>query len=200
MISIAPTRSGKGVSLIIPNLLTYRGSVLVVDPKGENAWITAAYRRRRARPENGHPRSLGRGQSPLWIDGGSLRKRSRGSIRCRSSIPSPTSMSMTSPIWRTRSSSARAAETRIGTTPPASWWPVSSRSWSRVRRTGLRLRLALVRGLLTLPDAELRIAIKDAMTLEPGSIARAKLARFDASTDEINSIMSYGAHADGLSR
>jgi type IV secretion system protein VirD4 len=45
MISIAPTRSGKGVSLIIPNLLTYRGSVLVVDPKGENAWVTAAYRR-----------------------------------------------------------------------------------------------------------------------------------------------------------
>ena len=45
MLSIAPTRSGKGVSLIIPNLLNYRGSVLVVDPKGENAWITAARRR-----------------------------------------------------------------------------------------------------------------------------------------------------------
>ena len=45
LISIAPTRSGKGVSLIIPNLLTYRGSVLVVDPKGENAWVTAAFRR-----------------------------------------------------------------------------------------------------------------------------------------------------------
>ena len=47
MISVAPTRSGKGVSLIIPNLLTYQGSVLAVDPKGENAWITAAYRRDR---------------------------------------------------------------------------------------------------------------------------------------------------------
>jgi type IV secretion system protein VirD4 len=45
MISLAATRSGKGVSLIIPNLLTYAGSVLVVDPKGENAWITAPYRR-----------------------------------------------------------------------------------------------------------------------------------------------------------
>jgi type IV secretion system protein VirD4 len=45
MLSIAPTRSGKGVSLIIPNLLTYRGSVLVIDPKGENAWITADRRR-----------------------------------------------------------------------------------------------------------------------------------------------------------
>jgi len=45
LLSIAPTRSGKGVSLIIPNLLTYRGAVLVIDPKGENAWVTADRRR-----------------------------------------------------------------------------------------------------------------------------------------------------------
>jgi type IV secretion system protein VirD4 len=44
LISIAPSRSGKGVSAIIPNLLTYPGSVLVVDPKGENARITARQR------------------------------------------------------------------------------------------------------------------------------------------------------------
>ena len=43
--SVASTRSGKGVSLIIPNLLQYRGSCIVIDPKGENAWITAQYRR-----------------------------------------------------------------------------------------------------------------------------------------------------------
>ena len=47
MLSIAPTRSGKGVSLIVPNLLIYGGSILVVDPKGENAWLTAAFRRQR---------------------------------------------------------------------------------------------------------------------------------------------------------
>ena len=41
LLTIAPTRSGKGVSSIIPNLLTYPGSVIVVDPKGENALITA---------------------------------------------------------------------------------------------------------------------------------------------------------------
>ena len=44
-LSVAPTRSGKGVSLIIPNLLQYRGSSIVIDPKGENAWITAPARR-----------------------------------------------------------------------------------------------------------------------------------------------------------
>jgi type IV secretion system protein VirD4 len=44
VLTIAQTRSGKGVSLIIPNLLNYLGAVLVVDPKGENAWLTAPFR------------------------------------------------------------------------------------------------------------------------------------------------------------
>lgn len=42
---MASTRSGKGVSLIIPHLLRYRGSAFVLDPKGENAKATG---RRRA--------------------------------------------------------------------------------------------------------------------------------------------------------
>lgn len=45
LITIAPTRSGKGVSCIIPNLLTYEGSAFVIDPKGENAAVTASRRR-----------------------------------------------------------------------------------------------------------------------------------------------------------
>jgi len=40
LLTVAPTRSGKGVSAIVPNLLTYKGSVLCIDPKGENAMIT----------------------------------------------------------------------------------------------------------------------------------------------------------------
>lgn len=44
-LTIGETRGKKGVSLIIPNLLTYRGSCIVIDPKGENAWITAKARR-----------------------------------------------------------------------------------------------------------------------------------------------------------
>ncbi|MCB2062672.1 MAG: type IV secretory system conjugative DNA transfer family protein [Novosphingobium sp.] len=46
MLTIAPTRAGKGSSSIIPNLLTYDGSVLIIDPKGENALITADQRDR----------------------------------------------------------------------------------------------------------------------------------------------------------
>ena len=44
LLTIAPTRSGKGVCTIIPNLLTYQGSAVVIDPKGENAMITAKQR------------------------------------------------------------------------------------------------------------------------------------------------------------
>jgi len=44
LLTIAGTRSGKGTSAIIPNLLLYTGSVFVIDPKGENATITAERR------------------------------------------------------------------------------------------------------------------------------------------------------------
>ncbi|MGI9360666.1 MAG: type IV secretory system conjugative DNA transfer family protein, partial [Parasphingorhabdus sp.] len=40
LITIAPTRSGKGVGTIIPNLLTANRSVVCIDPKGENARVT----------------------------------------------------------------------------------------------------------------------------------------------------------------
>ncbi len=42
---VARTRTGKGTRVIIPTLLRYGGSALVIDPKGENAAITAAIRR-----------------------------------------------------------------------------------------------------------------------------------------------------------
>ena len=42
---MAPTRSGKGVGIIIPTLLTWPHSVLITDIKGENWGITAGYRR-----------------------------------------------------------------------------------------------------------------------------------------------------------
>lgn len=45
MLTVAPTRSGKGVSHIITNLLVYAGSVLVIDVKAENCKVTANARR-----------------------------------------------------------------------------------------------------------------------------------------------------------
>ena len=41
---LAPTGSGKGVGVIIPTLLSYKGSMIVFDPKGENFNLTAGWR------------------------------------------------------------------------------------------------------------------------------------------------------------
>lgn len=41
---VARTRTGKGTRVIVPTLLRYTGSVMVIDPKGENAAITARTR------------------------------------------------------------------------------------------------------------------------------------------------------------
>ncbi|MEY2336416.1 type IV secretory system conjugative DNA transfer family protein [Acidithiobacillus ferrianus] len=46
LLTMAPTRSGKGVGTIIPNLLTADRSVLCIDPKGENARIAGRARNR----------------------------------------------------------------------------------------------------------------------------------------------------------
>ncbi len=44
VIAFAPTRSGKGVGLVIPTLLTWTGSVLIYDIKKENWNITSGWR------------------------------------------------------------------------------------------------------------------------------------------------------------
>lgn len=50
LLTIAPTRSGKGVTAIIPNLLRYKGSAVVLDPKGELYATTSKWRRENVGP------------------------------------------------------------------------------------------------------------------------------------------------------
>src|SRR5690606_26090574 len=38
------TRGGKGTSIIVPNLCMWPGSAVIIDPKGENAMVTARAR------------------------------------------------------------------------------------------------------------------------------------------------------------
>ena len=45
VLACAPTASGKGVGLVIPNLLSWTGSVIVFDIKGENYLLTSGYRK-----------------------------------------------------------------------------------------------------------------------------------------------------------
>jgi type IV secretion system protein VirD4 len=56
---LAPTRSGKGVGIVVPNLLLYEGPVFVLDIKRENWRLTAGYR------------ASCLGQTPICIDPGS---------------------------------------------------------------------------------------------------------------------------------
>ena len=46
VMAFAPTRSGKGVGLVIPTLLTWPGSAVIHDIKGENWQLTAGFRSR----------------------------------------------------------------------------------------------------------------------------------------------------------
>ena len=46
VLCFAPTRSGKGVGLVVPTLLTWSGSAIVHDIKGENWTLTAGWRQR----------------------------------------------------------------------------------------------------------------------------------------------------------
>jgi type IV secretory pathway TraG/TraD family ATPase VirD4 len=62
-ITIATSRSGKGRSAIIPNLLAWPGSALVIDPKGQNAAVTAA-----ARGQGGGRVKKGMGQTVRIVD------------------------------------------------------------------------------------------------------------------------------------
>jgi type IV secretion system protein VirD4 len=45
VVVFAPQGAGKGAGIVVPNLLTYEGSVICTDPKGENHAVTARARR-----------------------------------------------------------------------------------------------------------------------------------------------------------
>jgi type IV secretion system protein VirD4 len=189
MLSVAPTRSGKGVSLIVPNLLAYRGAVLVVDPKGENAWLTAAFRRQ------------AHGQKTVILDPwGEVNRRYGSMAGVSETIARFNPLSILDPESEEYVDDLAylADALIISQSSRDPHWDDSARELVAgliafvVESPEYRAQasLGLVRGLLSLPGPELRVAIKDAQALGRGSIARTKLARFDAVTDEINSVMS----------
>jgi type IV secretion system protein VirD4 len=74
LLTIGPTGSGKGTGLIIPNLCDLKRSILIIDPKGEAAAITASLRRSLGRVvmlnpfqllASEHPRLRSDGFNPL---------------------------------------------------------------------------------------------------------------------------------------
>jgi type IV secretory pathway TraG/TraD family ATPase VirD4 len=59
---VSGSRGGKGASSIVNNLILWPGSICVVDPKGENATVTAARR------GGGSPHCKGLGQAVRVLD------------------------------------------------------------------------------------------------------------------------------------
>src|SRR6202050_2646751 len=197
LLSIAPTRSGKGVSLIIPNLLIYRGSVLVVDPKGENSWVSAEFRRRVL------------AQKPAILDPwGEVNRRYGGMAGVAEPVARFNPLSILDPDSDEYVDDLAylADSIIISQSARDPHWDDSARELVAgliafvVENPAYReeASLGLVRGLLSLPGEELRVAIKDAQALGSGSIARAKLARFEADTNEINSVMSTARTQTGF--
>ena len=58
VLCFAPTRSGKGVGLVVPSLLTWPGSAIVHDIKGENWELTGGFRARHGRVLRFDPTSM----------------------------------------------------------------------------------------------------------------------------------------------
>ena len=164
LLTLAPTRSGKGVGAIIPNLLTADRSVLCIDPKGENA--RATYHGPPPVRASPCPRSLRRHRAPRRRIQSARPSRPRAaSTLPRMPPPSPTPSSMTRPAKSTK---------RIGTRRPRPSSPGSSCSSSATSRRSDRT-LATVRDYLTLaPDAfaDLLELMQDSPAAD-GLIARA---------------------------
>ena len=62
LMTVAGSRSGKGRSVIVPNMCLYEGSIIVIDPKGDLATITAARRGK------GSDHAEGMGQNTYVLD------------------------------------------------------------------------------------------------------------------------------------
>lgn len=65
---VGGNRSGKGATFIVPNLCMWPGSVVVLDPKGENAMLTAARRGRGGVDERTGVDVQGMGQPTFVLD------------------------------------------------------------------------------------------------------------------------------------
>jgi type IV secretion system protein VirD4 len=188
LLSIAPTRSGKGVSLIIPNLLLYEGAVLVVDPKGENAWVTA-----------GRRRALG--QKVAIVDPWGEVNRRYGAMAGKEekSIARFNPLSILKPGTDDFVEDLGYLADALIITQSARdpYWEDTARElWAGLMAFVVEnpayaphASLALARKLLMKSNTELARTIRTAIELGPGSVAALKLAQF-ATLEESTAIMS----------
>ena len=184
-LSIAACRSGKGVSLIIPNLLQYQGSALVVDPKGENAWITAKWRR-------------SQGQKVIILDPwGEVNRRYgefTGELEEIATFNPLSILDPRSPHYA--DDLAYLADALIISQGKDPHWDDSARELVSglmaylVEKHGQDASFAMLRILLSKSPRDLAKIATEAQRLGPYSMAARKLGRFCADSRENASILS----------
>lgn len=184
-LSVAPTRSGKGAALIINNLLYYRGSVMVIDPKGENAYITAKRRREL-------------GQKTIILDPWGEVNRRYGAFSGEfEEVASFNPLSILDPANENYSDDlAYIADSLIINQGKDPHWDDSARELVSglisyaVEKYQDSATLPHVRLMLSKPMKDIAGIAQDAQTFGAESIAARKLGRFVGEGKELSSIIS----------
>ncbi len=172
LLTIAATRAGKGAAQIVPNLVTYAGSMLVIDPKGENYAMTHKHRRRFSRV--------------LRID----------PFRVTEGWDAEAAFSKFNPMdFITDPSSARRLATALLGEPPSGdnlfWYQEAANLLTgillHIVETAKTPTLGKFRGLLARPDAEMLKALKQGAKTTQQRVVRSAFNRFIGTEPKVRS-------------
>lgn len=190
MLTVAGSRAGKGTTAIIPNLLTHRGSCIVIDPKGTNAAVTSEARRRM-------------GQDVFIVDPFQVVTKDGATFNPLDTVD------LKSPMVREQIGSLADALVVAEKDVRARHWDDGARTVIRGLLTEIRTggypeqSLTKLRDLLTLlPDDQARLWVKMQHNTEAGGAARDAASRIISGiqTDEIRNILSNAhKHTEWLS-
>lgn len=196
-LTVAQNRSGKSTSLIVPNLINYIGSAVVIDVKGELSWLTF------------RARQMVRDQKVFILDPwGEVKSQYSNNARLLGiDWPEPKTSTF-NPLSLVHPQSQHYAEDLayiadaliINQSSNDPFWDESARELV----TGLMSYLvetapdneknfSTLRGLISLPLGQLKSVALEAQKLSPDSIARRKLGMFaddEGSSKSLASILS----------
>lgn len=186
-VTFGATRSGKGVSSIIPTLLSYAGPIATIDPKGENAWATME--RRKAM-----------GQRVVILDHWGEIQRRYGD---KATPPVQVETSKFNPLAALDPTSEDFADDVAAIADALVIPGLGEAHWTDSAREMVAGLVALccelspghanlgdVRKLITADPADLVAAIKGAVEANPESLGGRKLSRFTNLTNEVQSVRS----------
>jgi type IV secretion system protein VirD4 len=179
------TGAGKGTTQIIPTCLSYTGSMVVIDPKGENAWASAARRR-----QLGHRVVL----LDPWDEVNSRYGALAGQVEARTKFNplyalDPNSDDLADDVVAIGDALIKENSTGEHWTDSAKEL-VAGITAAVVERSPRRATLGDVRKIIASSDADLLTFITQVVKTRPDSVGARKLQRFVKDSREIGSIRS----------